>query len=70
MFKKISILLLLVTTGLASVCIHAQEIDDAEGTLEEIIVTAEYRPVSVLEPPTSVTVFDQQAITRRGAVHL
>ncbi|MDH4018502.1 MAG: TonB-dependent receptor [Xanthomonadales bacterium] len=70
MFKKISILLLLVTTGLASVCIHAQEIDDAEGTLEEIIVTAEYRPVSVLELPTSVTVFDQQAITRRGAVHL
>ena len=70
MFNKISILLLLVTTGLAPICTHAQEIDDAEGTLEEIIVTAEYRPVSVLELPTSVTVFDQQAITRRGAVHL
>ena len=38
--------------------------------LEEIIVTAEYRPVSVQELPTSVTVFGQQAIERRGAVHL
>jgi len=39
-------------------------------TLEEITVTAEYRPVSLLELPTSITVFDQQAIDRRGAVHL
>ena len=62
MFKKISILLLLMTMGLVPVCINAQEMDDAEGTLEEVIVTAEYRPVSVLELPTSVTVFNQQAI--------
>jgi iron complex outermembrane receptor protein len=41
-----------------------------DSTLEEVIVTAEYRPVSVLELPTSITVFDQQAIDRRGAVHL
>jgi iron complex outermembrane receptor protein len=41
-----------------------------ESLLEEIIVTAEYRPVTVLELPTSITVFDQQAIDRRDAVHL
>ncbi len=38
--------------------------------LEEVLVTAEYRPVSVLELPASITVFDQQAIDRRDAVHL
>ena len=70
MFKQFNILLLLVTMGLAPVCTNAQDMDDAGGKLEEVIVTAEYRPVSVLELPTSVTVFDQQAITRRGAVHL
>jgi len=43
----------------------------AEGSiLEEVIVTAEYRPVSVLELPASITVFNQQAIDRRDAVHL
>lgn len=41
-----------------------------DSLLEEVIVTAEYRPVSVLELPTSITVFDQQAIDRRDAVHL
>jgi iron complex outermembrane receptor protein len=41
-----------------------------EALLEEVIVTAEYRPVTVLELPTSITVFDQQAIDRRDAVHL
>jgi iron complex outermembrane receptor protein len=69
-FKKFDALLCLVMMGLAPVYTHAQETDDAEGRLEEVIVTAEYRPVSVLELPTSVTVFDQQAIARRGAVHL
>ncbi|MCW8924840.1 MAG: TonB-dependent receptor [Xanthomonadales bacterium] len=53
---------------LAAVAAPAQE--QPEGALEEIIVTAEYRPVSVQELPTSITVFDQQAIDRRGAVHL
>lgn len=38
--------------------------------LEEVIVTAEYRSVSILDLPTSITVFDQQAIDRRDAVHL
>jgi iron complex outermembrane receptor protein len=41
-----------------------------EALLEEVIVTAEYRPVTVLELPTSITVFDQKAIDRRDAVHL
>ena len=38
--------------------------------LEEVIVTAEYRPVSVQELAASITVFDGQAIERRDAVHL
>ena len=70
MFKKIANVVLLVTTGLASAHINAQELAEAEGDLEEIIVTAEYRPVSVLELPTSITVFNEQSIERRGAVHL
>jgi len=41
-----------------------------ESFLEEVIVTAEYRPVSVLELAASITVFDQQSIDRRNAVHL
>jgi outer membrane receptor protein involved in Fe transport len=60
--------LLLATIAWAPLSVDAGEL--AEGNLEEIVVTAEYRPVSVLELPTSITVFDQQAIDRRGAVHL
>lgn len=41
-----------------------------ESLLEEVIVTAEYRPVSVLDLPTSITVFDQKTIDQRDAVHL
>jgi outer membrane receptor protein involved in Fe transport len=63
--KLISILL---AAALTPPGLNAQE--QAEGMLEEVIVTAEYRPVSVLELPTSITVFDQQSIDRRGAVHL
>jgi outer membrane receptor protein involved in Fe transport len=44
--------------------------EQPEGVLEEVIVTAAYRPVSVQELPTSVTVFGQEAIERRGAEHL
>jgi iron complex outermembrane receptor protein len=68
MLTRISILLILATVSLAPAGVYAQE--QTEGYLEEVIVTAEYRPVSVLELPTSITVFDQQAIDRRGAVHL
>ena len=70
MYIKIAGLMLLVTTGLVPVHLGAQELAEAEGDLEEVIVTAEYRPVSVLELPTSVTVFNEQTIERRGAVHL
>jgi outer membrane receptor protein involved in Fe transport len=41
-----------------------------EGALEEVIVTAEYRPVSVQQLPASITVLDEQDIERRGAEHL
>jgi iron complex outermembrane receptor protein len=68
MLTRILISLLLATAALGSLGVKAQE--QGEGSLEEVIVTAEYRPVSVLELPTSITVFDQQAIDRRGAVHL
>ena len=68
MYIKLSALLLLALATTAPRCVSAQEL--GEGLLEEVIVTAEYRPVSVLELPTSITVFDQQAIQRRGAVHL
>ena len=68
MFGKINVLCFLIATGLVPLGISAQEL--TEGDLEEVIVTAEYRAVSVLELPTSITVFDQQAIVRRGAVHL
>ena len=70
MYNRISNLLLLLTLGLVPVVIQAQETAETEGDLEEVIVTAEYRPVSVLELPASVTIFNQQAIERRGAVHL
>jgi len=68
MLTRIYIYSLLVATSLAPLGVNAQE--QTEGYLEEVIVTAEYRPVSVLELPTSITVFDQQTIERRGAVHL
>jgi len=68
MLTRIYISSLLAATSLAPLGVNAQE--QTEGYLEEVIVTAEYRPVSVLELPTSITVFDQQTIDRRGAVHL
>lgn len=43
---------------------------DEEFMLEEIIVSAEFRLVSALELATSISVFDQEAIDNRGAVHL
>ncbi|KAA9132735.1 TonB-dependent receptor [Marinihelvus fidelis] len=38
--------------------------------LEEIIVTAEFRPVSALDTAASVSVFGEHAIETRGAVHV
>jgi len=68
MLTRIFISSLLAAAALAPLGLSAQE--QAEGELEEVTVTAEYRPVSVLQLPTSITVFDQQTIDRRGAVHL
>ena len=68
MLTRIFISSLLAAAALAPLSLSAQ--DQAEGALEEVTVTAEYRPVSVLQLPTSITVFDQQTIDRRGAVHL
>jgi len=68
MLARILISSLLAAAALTPLGLDAQE--QTEGALEEVIVTAEYRPVSVLELPTSITVFDQQTIDRRGAVHL
>ena len=39
-----------------------------EGVLEEVIVTAEFRPVALLDTAASVSVFDEQAIEDRAAV--
>ncbi len=41
-----------------------------EAVLEEVIVTAEFRPLSVLDVASSVTVFDERAIEERTATHL
>jgi outer membrane receptor protein involved in Fe transport len=60
--------ILLFALALAPPVALAQE--RPEGALEEVIVTAEYRPVSVQQLPASVTVLDGQAIERRGAEHL
>jgi outer membrane receptor protein involved in Fe transport len=68
MLTRNLISLLMATSLWLPLGLWAQE--QTEGELEEVIVTAEYRPVSVLELPTSITVIDQQAIDRRGAVHL
>jgi len=38
--------------------------------LEEVLVTAEFRPVSVLDNSASISAFDEEAIERRTAVHL
>lgn len=70
MYKKIIGSMLMFSMGLLPVHLGAQELAEAEGDLEEVIVTAEYRPVSVLELPASVTVFNQKTIERRGATHL
>ena len=41
-----------------------------EGVLEEVVVTAEFRAVETQDLATSVSVFNQDAIERRGATHL
>ncbi|MEZ5528367.1 MAG: TonB-dependent receptor [Porticoccaceae bacterium] len=38
--------------------------------VEEVVVTAEFRDISVLETGTSITVIDSETMERRGATHL
>ena len=68
MLRRICVSMLLAAVVSMPLDVIAQE--QFENALEEVIVTAAYRPVSVLELPTSITVFDQKTIERRGAVHL
>lgn len=42
----------------------------AGGALEEVVVTAEFRPGALLDTAASVTVFDDDAIEARTATHL
>ena len=60
----------LVLAGLFLAVSTASAQEQPEGELEEVIVTAAYRPASVQELPISVTVFSQETIERRGAEHL
>ena len=57
-----TIITVLVSTVLVSVGVvtplHIAGAD--ESVLEEVIVTAEFRPVSALELPASISVFDQE----------
>ena len=42
----------------------------AEQTIEEIIVTSDFRDLTILETATSLTVLDDTKIRQRNAVHL
>lgn len=60
---------------LAGLLIHsvalAQDLPDAGPVvLEEVVVTAEFRPVSLLDTAASISVFDQRVIEDRTAVYL
>jgi outer membrane receptor protein involved in Fe transport len=52
----------------ASLCFSTHA--TASSLLEEVVVTAEFRPVDELDLAASISVFDQDAIDRRGALHL
>jgi outer membrane receptor protein involved in Fe transport len=67
-FKKISALLLLLVTGLAPGVVFAFE--TAEGDLEEVIVTAQFRNTELLKSSGSISVVPEAIIFDRGAQHL
>lgn len=68
MLKKISMLVLLATTGLASMGVNAQDIADSE--LEEVIVTARFRDTELLKSSGSISVIQQATLIDRGVRHL
>ncbi len=68
MLNKISTLVLLATTGLASMGVNAQDIADSE--LEEVIVTARFRDTELLKSSGSISVIQQATLIDRGVRHL
>jgi outer membrane receptor protein involved in Fe transport len=68
MFNKISVLWLLIVTGLAPAGVFAFEA--TEGDLEEVIVTAQFRNIELLKSSGSISVVPEAIIFDRGAQHL
>ena len=68
MFTRISAFLLAVSIGAIPVVVCAQEI--AEGELEEVIVTAQFRDTELLKSAGSISVVQQATLFDRGAQHL
>ncbi|MEM1412177.1 MAG: TonB-dependent receptor [Pseudomonadota bacterium] len=65
----------LIALGLAPALLLAQasastDAFDSALTLEEVVVTAEFRPVELLDTAASISVFDGDAIEARTATHL
>ena len=58
----------LFTAVALAAAISSAQADDP--VLEEVLVTAEFRPVALLDTAASITVFDAQRIEERSAVHL
>ncbi len=59
-----------VTAVVVAVSTPAQAQAFEEAVLEEVVVTAEFRPVSVQDTAASISVFGEHAIETRGAVHV
>ncbi len=59
-----------LTTALALVLARVSPVYAEANLLEEVIVTAEFRPVALLDTAASVSVFDAWAIEERTATHL
>ncbi len=68
MLKRMSILMLLIATGLAAVSANAQEA--ADSNLEEVIVTASFRDTELLKTSGSISVVQQATLFDRAARHL
>jgi outer membrane receptor protein involved in Fe transport len=68
MFGKFGNLLLLMSAGLVSAGVLAD--DTTEGDLEEVIVTAQFRDTGLLKSSGSISVVPEAIIFDRGAQHL
>jgi len=65
---RICVWLLVLTAGLAPAFTFAQE--NAEGELEEVIVTAQFRDTALLKSSGSISVIQPATLFDRGAQHL